>query len=676
MSTFAAIIDNGKTSAEGFYKAIYELLVEGIPTVTDSTNLQAVQRGAGANMSVDISIGAAFIANSINTYGYNVWQDALTNLAIGASSPSNPRIDVVVAYINLAAVSIVNSNNPGALAFIDVQGTPGASPVAPNAAAIQTAVGAGVPWVAIANVTVPQSATQIVTANIADVRPPFAIRARLWGGASNTFGHVVPNIADDTVALLNAAQTLKNKTIDSTNSIVTNGWQTPSMGFTYSANNGNREFVLTPSSDPTAILSPGARFKVTRNTAAPSQSMAYASGSSQYATLASPSSISFSTAFTCEGWVFLQSYTGQIQAVIGRTDNSTGGFMLYVNANGQAVVQYNNATQFTQFQSVQSIPLNRWVHLAGVVTSVSGKTGLMYIDGNSVPVTSPTATAATMVQTGNLSIGALGAGIASTFLNGFVSEARVWSVAQSAASIQSNMGITIVAQANLVAAFPGSGNFNDASGNSNNLTATNGAIATQASNPYNTTEYAIVTKVTAGAVTLFCGNSNTIPNMTLNSPQYSLERAPYGFPAGEDNWTVTFLLLSIISASAGTASTVYNPGGINLNIPTGSWDLQGDLSASMNPTGTALDLSLGISSGISSFSDADLETRLFQSGLGAGSTSIVRVRVEKRIILTAQTPYYLLLYNSATSTSPAAYRGVVGSNTNEHTKVVAKCAYV
>jgi hypothetical protein len=39
--------------------------------------------------------------------------------------------------------------------------------------------------------------------------------ARIQGGGTNTTGHVVPNLADDTFALLTATQELTNKTIDS-----------------------------------------------------------------------------------------------------------------------------------------------------------------------------------------------------------------------------------------------------------------------------------------------------------------------------------------------------------------------------------------------------------------------------------------------------------------------------
>lgn len=190
-----------------------------MPTNNTASSLQAVQRGAGANMSVDISIGVCAMPNTSGTYSYIGYTDAVANQTISAADPTNPRIDVVVAYVDLSVVSSSSNNNPGALKFFDVTGTPSGTPSAPSSSTIQAAVGAGNPWTPIANVAVAANATQIVTANITDKRFPWAVRANLWGGSSNTNGHTVPNVADDTVALLAATQTFQNKTFDGTNTI-------------------------------------------------------------------------------------------------------------------------------------------------------------------------------------------------------------------------------------------------------------------------------------------------------------------------------------------------------------------------------------------------------------------------------------------------------------------------
>ena len=58
--------------------------------------------------------------------------------------------------------------------------------------------------------------TQITNAQITDLCRPIALDAQwLWGGSSNTLGHLVAYVADDTVALLNAAQIF----IDKSNSL-------------------------------------------------------------------------------------------------------------------------------------------------------------------------------------------------------------------------------------------------------------------------------------------------------------------------------------------------------------------------------------------------------------------------------------------------------------------------
>lgn len=225
-------------------------------------------------MSVDISIGTALMNKSDSTYGWAAWQDAVTNLTISAADPSNPRIDAVVAYIDLSVISAVSNNNPGALKFSDVTGTPAGSPTAPSDSAVTSALGAGVPWIRLANVTVGAGATQVVTANIADVRPPFAVHARLWGGSSNTYGHTVPNVADDTVQLLAAAQSPTNKSFDNTSTFTgiklrsMSGWVDANETWTYSSyDSTNKTGIVTVPSDATTKYAKGMRVMFTNNSA-------------------------------------------------------------------------------------------------------------------------------------------------------------------------------------------------------------------------------------------------------------------------------------------------------------------------------------------------------------------------------------------------------------------------
>jgi hypothetical protein len=93
-------------------------------------------------------------------------------------------------------------NNPNALKFKVVQGTPAASPSDPSAGTIQASVGAGNPYIILARVSLTNTTTQITNAQITNFSNPIALNVqRLWGGASNTVGHQVPNVADAVLAL-------------------------------------------------------------------------------------------------------------------------------------------------------------------------------------------------------------------------------------------------------------------------------------------------------------------------------------------------------------------------------------------------------------------------------------------------------------------------------------------
>lgn len=120
-----------------------------------------------ANNSMDLSISAGEAKIPYQDYAYAVWSDATATVTIPTASTSGNRLDKIVAYVdrNMTFTS-TDINHPGALKFIVVQGTAGSSPVAPTDVQVQSAVGAGNPWINIATITVPINATQIVTANI------------------------------------------------------------------------------------------------------------------------------------------------------------------------------------------------------------------------------------------------------------------------------------------------------------------------------------------------------------------------------------------------------------------------------------------------------------------------------------------------------------------------------
>ena len=157
---------NGKTSEEGHYKfqtAVWTGSVLG-------SSALAVTQNSPLGMSVLVAPGQ-FKIDTTSDYSYTGWNTTSTSVAITTADPANPRITCIVVYIDKGETTSPSPpNNPGIAKLMAVNGTPGAIPVAPSSITIQAAVGAGNPYVILANVTVPASATQIVNANISDQR--------------------------------------------------------------------------------------------------------------------------------------------------------------------------------------------------------------------------------------------------------------------------------------------------------------------------------------------------------------------------------------------------------------------------------------------------------------------------------------------------------------------------
>lgn len=134
-----------------------DLIAEG---VVGSTALAVSQRAAGANLSVDVAAGVAWIkGDSSSTQPcYRCENDGTVNLAIAAADATNPRIDRVVAEVRDSVFSGVS--NDWRLRVIT--GTPAGSPSAP---AIPDSA------ISLATVSVPALDTTISTGQITDTRP-------------------------------------------------------------------------------------------------------------------------------------------------------------------------------------------------------------------------------------------------------------------------------------------------------------------------------------------------------------------------------------------------------------------------------------------------------------------------------------------------------------------------
>lgn len=127
---------------------------------------------AGSGMNVSISTGDGLI--SVDNFNARRIQTTTAETALtSAANASFNRIDSVVAYIDNSVTpstaQVDNTND--ILKFKVVPGTAASTPAAPTGAAIQSSIGAGNPYMILANVTVPQSATNLAGATFDNIAP-------------------------------------------------------------------------------------------------------------------------------------------------------------------------------------------------------------------------------------------------------------------------------------------------------------------------------------------------------------------------------------------------------------------------------------------------------------------------------------------------------------------------
>lgn len=163
-----------------------DLVGEG---VVGSGDMAVAQRGAGANMSVDIAAGVAWVKGDDSALQptYRCYNDSTVNIAVTAADASNPRIDIVIAEVRDAAFAGVSTDwRPRVVA-----GTPAGSPAVP--ATPNNAI-------KLADVSVPALDTTIGTAQITDRRPHYGPMSGASTAlpASPTDGQIIVYTADAT----------------------------------------------------------------------------------------------------------------------------------------------------------------------------------------------------------------------------------------------------------------------------------------------------------------------------------------------------------------------------------------------------------------------------------------------------------------------------------------------
>ena len=447
------------------------------------------------------------------------------------------------------------------------------------------------------------------------------------------------------------------------------GWSTGigthSVGGGY--NSGNRSFEIDTSTDLTGIVSEGMRYKVDRDTDAnpvPTQCADLDAASSEYASKSSPTGIDgITSVFTAESWVKLESYA--TMGIISRLTGSDGwDFSLSASgtviANGRTTSSSNDDVA----ESYQSIPLNKWTHIAVAFTMTTSGSTKIYIDGVSVPFSFDNGSDTTIgVPSHPLELGARFS--AQTF-DGKLADVRVWSDIRTETEIQDNMYGYPSDTTGLVAHFKLNGDFTDDSSNNNDLTASGGAVATDTDNPWNATEYGIITNVTASTIQVFCPEGYGIPNETLTAPFYSTQDTPFGFPRDNSLWQIVVLDKNNTNITAAGYSSLNT----NISVPLGAWRISLKAYMSFNINANSRWTQYILSSDNSSVTDEELAIGI--GGQDSGGASIRSSGyAEKTKNLTAVTVFTLGVINNGTSSGTSLY-----PNSYIPTTLVAECAYL
>jgi hypothetical protein len=425
--------------------------------------------------------------------------------------------------------------------------------------------------------------------------------------------------------------------------------------------NGNRSYTLVFAGvNLTGIINPGTRLRSTRNTAAQIQCTAL-NGTNQSYTKATPAGMTFTDDFVVGGWIRLTSYA--TQRLASRWDG-TNGWVLELNSSGQLNLFGNNGSpsNFSQVQSYQSIPLNKWVYIAAQLDMSSftntATTSYIMIDGVDVPVaisrggTNPTA----LIQAGTFQIGAANS---LTFYSGKFAQFFVSSAKITQANIRTlySQGLTsaLITANSIISAYSFDNSINDLNTtNANNLTANNSVVATNADSPFGNQadgtnssllDYMIVQKSTFSTdttVVVQVPEGCTVPTSgTISAMAYSMMGKPYGFPSQTAKWRIEafYMVDSIVTASVNPTFAAFT--GRQFTLPLGEWN--GGWSGTHGVDRAAVgrtDSQIAMSTANNSVTDYALQAA--QGGGNGGIFSASNMKAEKPISSAAQTVYYLV----------------------------------
>lgn len=392
----------------------------------------------------------------------------------------------------------------------------------------------------------------------------------------------------------NADGTIKNSAVTTVLNAIGGtgtGWFPLGLAPTSVVAKGNRSYEVTFASSIAALVSPGYRFRPTRTVASPNQ-CATLDGVNDYFSKSSPTGMTFTDDFADGGWVKMTAYPAS-SGVLSSRYNATSGFALDVLASGKVrMYGYNaGAGNYSGIDSYQSLPLNKWVHIAAQLdmSAFTATTTTSYImfDGENVPAavaragTNPTA----LIQAGSYELGSSNGG--TNLFTGKMSQFWFAPIKVTQANVKTiySQGLTaaLISSLGLGSAHSLSNSVTDLNTtNANNLTANGGVLTTTADAPWGqqadgtvstTLDYGILQQLDATGMiaNIQVPEGCTFPTSGgITSMSYSPIGYPLGYPGNRDKFDVESYYLTRLTAAGGAANTFINLGH-QISAPIGKW---------------------------------------------------------------------------------------------------------
>jgi hypothetical protein len=172
------------------------------------------------------------------------------------------------------------------------------------------------------------------------------------------------------------------------------------------------------------------------------------------------------------------------------------------------------------------------------------------------------------------------------------------------------------------------------------------AATAQGTGDLTLTKYALVTASSYSAptttVTIYSGTDHTMMNATVSNAYYSTQKAPYGFPLGQEKWSVDVTFSGANMTATTTANNWVNPGSKTISVPIGKWNvLWGGAVSQANSASEIFSARAALSTSANSVSDNDLVGGALMRA-AAISAQLANITKNKDVSLSVKTVYYLI----------------------------------